>query len=115
MRVNGSRKHRAPALLNVSFRGCEGEALLIALDRKGFCVSTGSACSAGALGASHVLIGIGLDPLTAQASLRFSFGRFNTADDVDALDGDPAVRRRAPAADGGRRRSAFNDEQKLSL
>ncbi len=85
VRVNGSREHRAPALLNMSFRGCEGEALLIALDRKGFCVSTGSACSAGALGASHVLIGIGLDPLTAQASLRFSFGRFNTEDDVDAL------------------------------
>jgi cysteine desulfurase len=83
--VNGSTKFRAPALLNMSFRGCEGEALLIALDRKGFCVSTGSACSAGALGASHVLIGIGLDPLTAQASLRFSFGRFNTEDDVDAL------------------------------
>jgi cysteine desulfurase len=83
--INGSREHRAPALLNVSFCGCEGEALLIALDRRGFCVSTGSACSAGALGASHVLIGIGLDPLTAQAAIRFSFGRFNTDDDVNAL------------------------------
>jgi cysteine desulfurase len=85
VRINGSRSHRAPALLNVAFPGCEGEALLIALDRKGFCVSTGSACSAGALGASHVLIALGLDPAVAQSSIRFSFGRFNTPDDVDAL------------------------------
>jgi cysteine desulfurase len=85
IRINGSRTHRAPALLNVSFKGCEGEALLIALDRKGFCVSTGSACSAGAIGASHVLIALGLDPVVAQASLRFSFGRFNSMDDVTAL------------------------------
>ncbi|HEY3294436.1 MAG TPA: cysteine desulfurase family protein [bacterium] len=83
--VNGSRTHRAPALLNMSFLGCEGEALLIALDRKGFCVSTGSACSAGAIGASHVLIALGLDPIVAQASLRFSFGRFNSMADVEAL------------------------------
>jgi cysteine desulfurase len=85
VRINGSREHRAPALLNVSFVGCEGESLLIALDRKGFCVSTGSACSAGAVGASHVLIALGLDPMVAQASLRFSFGRFNKPEDVDAL------------------------------
>ena len=85
VRVNGSRVQRAPAVLNISFLGCEGEALLIAMDRKGFCVSTGSACSAGAIGASHVLIALGLDPITAQASLRFSFGRFNSMADVDAL------------------------------
>ncbi len=85
VRVNGSRTLRAPGILNVSFTGCEGEALLIALDRKGFCVSTGSACSAGAIGASHVLIGIGLDPVVAQSSIRFSFGRFNEAGDVTRL------------------------------
>lgn len=85
VKTNGSRIHRAPGLLNVSFRGCEGEALLIALDRAGFCVSTGSACSAGALGASHVLIAIGLDVVTAQSAIRFSFGRFNHVEDVDAL------------------------------
>lgn len=85
VRVNGSRERRAPALLNLSFPGCDGEALLIALDRKGFCVSTGSACSAGAMGASHVLTGIGLDVPTAASSLRFSFGRFNAESDVDAL------------------------------
>ncbi|MBU0507283.1 cysteine desulfurase [bacterium] len=85
VRVNGSREHRAPGLLSVAFRGCEGESLLVALDRKGFCVSTGSACSAGALGASHVLMGIGLDVPTAQSTIRFSFGRFNKPDDVDRL------------------------------
>jgi cysteine desulfurase len=84
-RVNGSRQHRAPSILNVSFPGCEGESLLVALDRRGFCVSTGSACSAGAVGASHVLLALGLDVLTAQSSLRFSFGRFNKPEDVDAL------------------------------
>jgi cysteine desulfurase len=85
VRINGSRMHRGPAILNVSLPGCEGEALLVALDRKGFCVSTGSACSAGAVGASHVLIALGLDVMTAQSSLRFSFGRFNPPEDVDAL------------------------------
>jgi cysteine desulfurase len=85
VRINGSRTHRSPSILNVSFAGCEGEALLVALDRKGFCVSTGSACSAGAAGASHVLLALGLDMLTAQSSLRFSFGRFNQPEDVDAL------------------------------
>ncbi|RPH92051.1 aminotransferase class V-fold PLP-dependent enzyme, partial [candidate division KSB1 bacterium] len=61
------------------------EALLIALDRKGICVSTGSACSAGAAGASHVLLALGMDMMTAQSSLRFSFGRFNVPEDVDTV------------------------------
>jgi cysteine desulfurase len=85
VKINGSREHRALGLLNVTFAGCEGEALLIALDRKGFCVSTGSACSAGAIGASHVLIALGLEPIIAQATLRLSFGRFNEAGDADKL------------------------------
>ncbi|RPH95351.1 cysteine desulfurase, partial [candidate division KSB1 bacterium] len=85
IRINGSREFRAPGLLNVSLIGCEGEALLIALDRKGICVSTGSACSAGAAGASHVLLALGMDMMTAQSSLRFSFGRFNVPEDVDTV------------------------------
>ena len=85
VRVNGSREKRAPGLLNVSFPGCDGEALLIALDQRGFCVSTGSACSAGAVGASQVLMALGLDVMVAQSSLRFSIGRFNTQEDLDAL------------------------------
>jgi cysteine desulfurase len=83
--VNGSRAFRSSAPLNVSFKGCDGEALLIALDRKGFCVSTGSACSAGATGASHVLMALGMSMEDARASLRISFGRFNQESDVDAL------------------------------
>lgn len=85
VRINGSREYRSPGLLNVSFLGCEGEALLIALDRKGFCVSTGSACSAGAVGASHVLLALGMEVMDAQAAIRFSFGRFNRPDDVNAV------------------------------
>jgi cysteine desulfurase len=83
--VNGSREHRSAATLNVSFPGCDGEALMIALDMKGFCVSTGSACSAGATGASHVLLALGMTMENARASLRISFGRFNQDADVDAL------------------------------
>lgn len=83
--VNGSRQQRSSAPLNVSCKGCDGEALLIALDRKGFCVSTGSACSAGATGASHVLMALGMKMEDARASLRISFGRFNEDSDVDAL------------------------------
>lgn len=85
VRINGSRTHRTTNILNISFLGCEGESLLIALDRRGFCVSTGSACSAGALGASHVLMALGIDVQTAQSAIRFSFGRFNGSEDVDAL------------------------------
>jgi cysteine desulfurase len=83
--INGSREHRSPGILNISFSGCEGEALMMALDMKGICVSTGSACSAGAIGASHVLIALGMDPILAQASLRFSVGRFNSSADIDAM------------------------------
>jgi cysteine desulfurase len=85
VQINGSREFRAPGILNLSFAGCEGEALMVALDMRGFCVSTGSACSAGAVGASHVLIALGMSPVMAQASIRFSFGRFNQDSDVDAL------------------------------
>ncbi|MBM3325164.1 MAG: cysteine desulfurase [Calditrichaeota bacterium] len=85
VRINGSRTHRAPGILNCSFIGCEGEALLVGLDMQGICVSTGSACQAGSTGASHVLRAIGLSPEMAQASLRFSLGRNNRAEDVDAV------------------------------
>jgi len=83
--INGSRVHRSPGILNCSFKGCEGEALLVGLDMQGICVSTGSACSAGSTGASHVLRAIGLSPEMAQASLRFSFGRYNQSEDVERV------------------------------
>jgi cysteine desulfurase len=85
VRINGSRDNRAPGILNCSFPGCEGEALLVGLDMEGISVSTGSACTAGSAGASHVLVALGLDEELAQASLRFSFGRNNEPRDVDGV------------------------------
>jgi cysteine desulfurase len=81
--VNGSRWHRTPNTSNLCFEGIDGEALVIALDLRGFAVSTGAACSSGALTPSHVLTAIGLSPDRARASMRFSFGRSNTAAQVD--------------------------------
>jgi cysteine desulfurase len=67
------------------FDGIDGEAMVIALDLHGFAVSTGAACSSGALTPSHVLKAIGLSDDRARASMRFSLGRTNTAEQVDAL------------------------------
>jgi cysteine desulfurase len=83
--VNGSRAARVPNTTNIYFDGIDGEALVIALDLRGFAVSTGSACSSGAVEPSHVLTAIGLSPERARASIRFSLGRANTAEHVDAL------------------------------
>jgi len=83
--INGARWNRTPNTSNMYFDGVDGEALVIALDLRGFAVSTGSACSSGAITPSHVLTAIGLAPERARASLRFSLGRSNTAEQVDAL------------------------------
>ena len=83
--VNGSRWNRLPNTTNIYFDGIDGEAMVIALDLRGFAVSTGAACSSGALSPSHVLKAIGLSDLRARASMRFSLGRGNTAGQVDAL------------------------------
>ena len=83
--VNGSRASRTPNTTNIYFDGIDGEALVIALDLRGFAVSTGSACSSGAVTPSHVLTAIGLSAERARASIRFSLGRFTTATEVDAL------------------------------
>jgi cysteine desulfurase len=85
--VNGSRWGRTPNTSNIYFDGIDGEALVIALDLRGFAVSTGAACSSGALTPSHVLTAIGLSSDRARASMRFSLGRSNTAQQVDALVG----------------------------
>ncbi len=65
----------------------EGESILLHLDMRGFAVSTGSACFSRSLEASHVILGIGGDHERAHGSVRFTFGRFNTAEDVDAVAG----------------------------
>jgi cysteine desulfurase len=83
--VNGSRWHRTPNTTNIYFDGIDGEALVIALDLRGFAVSTGAACSSGAIAPSHVLTAIGLSADRARASMRFSLGRSTTAAQVDAL------------------------------
>jgi len=83
--VNGNRAARTPNTTNIYFDGLEGEALVIALDLRGFAVSSGAACSSGAVEPSHVLTAIGLGVERARASIRFSLGRANTAEHVDAL------------------------------
>ena len=81
--INGHPDRRVPNISNMSFSFIEGEALLLTLDTQGIAVSTASACSAGSTEPSHVLQAIGLDPVLAQGSARFSFGRTNTEGDVD--------------------------------
>jgi cysteine desulfurase len=85
--LNGARDHRTPNTTNIYFDGIDGEALVIALDLRGFAVSTGAACSSGAVEPSHVLTNIGLSPDRARASIRFSLGRSNNMEQVDALIG----------------------------
>jgi cysteine desulfurase len=83
--VNGSGPSRTPNTTNIYFDGLEGEALVISLDLKGFAVSSGSACSSGAVEPSHVLLAMGLPSERARASLRFSLGHTNNEEQVDAL------------------------------
>ncbi len=85
VKLNGSRNQRLPGNANFSFKDVEGEALLLKLDEKGICVSTGSACSSGSPDPSHVLVAIGLSKELAQGSLRTTFGEDNTIEDVDYL------------------------------
>jgi len=81
--VNGGGAPRVPNTANVYFDWIEGEALVIALDLKGLAVSTGAACSSGAIEPSHVLTAMGLSPDRARASLRFSLGKQNKPEDID--------------------------------
>ena len=79
---NGDAEHRLPNISNLSFKRIEGEGLLINLDMQGIAVSTGSACSSGSLEPSPVIRALGRDDELARGAIRFSFGRFNTEDDV---------------------------------
>lgn len=81
--VNGQGAERVPNTTNIFFDGIEGEALVIALDLKGLAVSTGAACSSGALEPSHVLTAMGLPAERARSSIRFSLGKQNVADEVE--------------------------------
>lgn len=80
--LNGGAE-RLPSNANISFDGCDGENILFLLDMKGIAVSTGSACSAGAVKQSHVLTAMGLDLSRVKSAVRFTFGKYNTAEEVD--------------------------------
>jgi cysteine desulfurase len=81
--VNGASAPRVPNTTNIYFDHIEGESLVIALDLKGLAVSTGAACSSGAIEPSHVLLAMGLRPGRARSSIRFSLGKHNTKEDTD--------------------------------
>jgi cysteine desulfurase len=83
--VNGAVGTRLPNTSNIRFQGVEGEAMTIALDLRGYAVSSGSACSSGAVEPSHVLLAMGLTPEDARSSVRFSLGPSNTREQVDGL------------------------------
>ncbi len=83
--LNGHPTLRLPQNTNVSFRFVEGESMLLHLDMRGFAVSTGSACFSRSLEASHVIMGIGGNHERAHGSVRFTFGRFSMAEDVDTV------------------------------
>ena len=83
--VNGSENPRVPNTSSVLFRGITGEALVIALDLQNMAVSTGSACSSGSIEPSHVLLAMGRSREEARSSVRFSFGRYNTVEEMKAL------------------------------
>ncbi len=83
--LNGHRRQRVPQNANISFHFIEGESITLHLDMHGFAVSTGSACFSRSLEGSHVIFGIGGDHERAHGSIRFTFGRYNTQEDVDAV------------------------------
>lgn len=82
---NGSREHCLPGTVNYSFQGVNGEALLSLLSNEGICCSSGSACSAGSLEPSHVLLALGLSHEAAQSALRFSLCEYNTMDEIQTI------------------------------
>ncbi len=84
-RLNGNRIKRLPSNVNVCFEGIEGEGLLLLLDDKGICASSGSACTSGSLDPSHVLLALGLPHEVAHGSLRISLSEYNTEEDADAI------------------------------
>ena len=85
IKINGDEENSLPGISNISFRFIEGEGLLLNLDLKGICASSGSACTSGSLDPSHVLLATGLSHEIAHGSLRISVGKYNTKKEVDYL------------------------------
>ena len=84
-KINGSLEHHVPGTVNMCFEGSEGESLLLLLDAKGVCASSGSACTSGSLDPSHVLLSLGLPHEVAHGSLRLSIGEYNTMEEIDHI------------------------------
>ena len=84
-KINGSLEHHVPGTVNMCFEGIEGESLLLWLDAKGICASSGSACTSGSLDPSHVLLSLGLPHEVAHGSLRLSIGEYNTMEEIDHI------------------------------
>ncbi len=84
-KLNGDKQHRLPSNVNICFEGIEGESLLLLLDAKGICASSGSACTSGSLDPSHVLLALGLPHEVAHGSLRLSLSEYNTAEEVEYI------------------------------
>ncbi len=84
-RLNGDRINRLPGNVNMCFEGIEGESLLLLLDAKGICASSGSACTSGSLDPSHVLLALGLPHEVAHGSLRLSLSEYNTQEEIDYI------------------------------
>lgn len=84
-KLNGSREQRSPANANISFKNAEGESIILMLDSKGICVSSGSACTSGSLDPSHVLLSMGIPAEEAHGSIRFTLGKNTTAEDIDRV------------------------------
>ncbi len=85
VRINGDPEHRLPNTANISFEYIEGESILMLLDMHNICASSGSACTTGSLEPSHVLRAMGVPYTAAHGSIRFSFSRYNTAEEVDRV------------------------------
>ncbi len=83
--LNGDRENRLPGNISFCFEGIQGESLLLKLDEKGICASSGSACTSGALDPSHVLLAIGRSREIAHGSLRLSLSRYNTMEEADYI------------------------------
>lgn len=84
-KINGSLEHHVPGTVNMCFEGIEGESLLLLLDAKGVCASSGSACTSGSLDPSHVLLSLGLPHEVAHGSLRLSIGEYNTMEEINHI------------------------------
>ena len=83
--INGSMENHVPGTVNICFEGLEGDGLLLLLDQNGICASSGSACNAGSIDPSHVLLAIGVPYELAHGSLRLSIGEYNTMEEIDHI------------------------------